>query len=263
MSDFSPPRTGSARPSGSPSTTEIARDEVVGVGRSVKQAGSEVADTATGQVKEVAEEAGRQARDLLNETRGQVREQARAGQQKAAEGLSTIAEDLRKMADEGGESGIAGELARQVSERVHGVASWLQQQEPDELLDEVRNWARRRPGAFLLGAAVAGVVAGRVTGGVIAAQRPSSAEPSTADSLRTPTPPSGASGPNQSWPGQLPPPGAMPPPPSGAMSPAGGVPPTLLPPPPGGIPQAPAVAQPAPEPGGPRVDYHPGGRMAP
>ena len=58
----------------------------MGVGRSVKQAGSEVAGTATGQVKEVAEEAGRQARDLLNETRGQVREQAVPGSRRQRRG---------------------------------------------------------------------------------------------------------------------------------------------------------------------------------
>ena len=49
---------------------------------------------------------------------------------------------------------------------MHGAASWLEQREPADLLDEVRNFARRRPGTFLIGAAVAGLAAGRLTRGL-------------------------------------------------------------------------------------------------
>jgi hypothetical protein len=122
---------------------------------------------------EVAQEARQQARDLLGEGRTQVREQARAGQQRAASGLTSLADELREMADKGGQSGVASELARQASEKVQTFASWLERREPGELLDEARRWARQRPGAFLLGAALAGVVAGRLTSGVVAAQRES------------------------------------------------------------------------------------------
>jgi hypothetical protein len=45
----------------------------------------------------------------------------------------------------------------------------LQNREPAELLDDVRSFARRKPGLFLLGAAAAGVLAGRLTSGVKAA----------------------------------------------------------------------------------------------
>jgi hypothetical protein len=45
----------------------------------------------------------------------------------------------------------------------------LQNREPAELLEEVRRFARRKPGLFLLGAAAAGVLAGRLTSGVKAA----------------------------------------------------------------------------------------------
>jgi hypothetical protein len=157
------------------------------VGQSVKQAGGEVVGTTTEQARGVAEEAGRQARDLLNEARDQVRDQARAGQQKAAGGLSGIAKQLDGMAeiaDKFGDASITSELVRQVSGQMQNVASWLEQREPDDLLHEVRNWARRRPGVFLLGAAVAGMAAGRVTRGGIAAQTTSSA-----DSAPVPPPP--------------------------------------------------------------------------
>ena len=70
------------------------------------------------------------------------------------------------MAANGGQSGVATEFARQAADRMHGAASWLEQREPGDLLDEVRNFARRRPGAFLIGAAVAGLAAGRLTRGL-------------------------------------------------------------------------------------------------
>ena len=52
---------------------------------------------------------------------------------------------------------------------VDDFAHKLQTRDPAELLDEVRSFARRKPGIFLLGAAAAGIVAGRLTSGVKAA----------------------------------------------------------------------------------------------
>ena len=154
-----------------PSKTGVARDEAASVGQSVRDAGGQVAETATGQAKQVASEAGRQARDLLGEAQEQAREQALTQQHKAAEQLRTLAGELNEMAAKSGQSGMAAELAQQASERIGGAASWLEKREPGDLLDEVRGFARRRPGAFLLGAVVAGVVAGRLTRGVAAAAR--------------------------------------------------------------------------------------------
>jgi hypothetical protein len=61
------------------------------------------------------------------------------------------------------------EVARQASERARTVASCLEEREPGDLLDEVRRFARRKAGVFLAGAALAGVVVGRLTRGAIAA----------------------------------------------------------------------------------------------
>jgi len=170
---YSPPPTTTIGSTGSSSTVEVARDEARGVGESAREAGGHVARTAADQARDVVAETGQQARNLMHEGRQQVREQAITGQHKAAEGLAAIADELRQMADRGGQNGVASELARQAADRVHDVAAWLQKREPGDLLDEVRNWARQRPGAFLLGAALAGVIAGRLTRGAVAAQRES------------------------------------------------------------------------------------------
>jgi hypothetical protein len=160
--------------SGSASTTDVVRGEAAGVGQSVKDAGGYVAQTAADQAREVAAETTRQARDLMREGREQLREQAAAGQQKAAQGLHSVADELQEMADGSDRSGTASELARQGAQRLHGFASWLENRQPGDLIEEVRSFARRRPGAFLCGAALAGIVAGRLTGGGVAAMKQSS-----------------------------------------------------------------------------------------
>jgi hypothetical protein len=50
-----------------------------------------------------------------------------------------------------------------VATRAHGLADHLDRHEPTELLEQVRAYARRRPVVFLTGAAVLGVLAGRLT----------------------------------------------------------------------------------------------------
>ena len=163
--------TGATAGSSSPSTTDVAKGEARNVGQTAAQAGSQVASTAADQAKTVAHETKRQAQDLLNQGRSQVRQQAVSQQQKAAQGLSSVAQELRGLANGSsqGAPGPARDLLEQASDKVDDFATWLQNREPADLLEEVRSFARRKPGAFLLGAALAGVLAGRLTSGVKAA----------------------------------------------------------------------------------------------
>jgi gas vesicle protein len=157
----------SAGDSGSRPATQVAREETAEVGRTAADAAGQLAGTAAEQARNVAQEAKTQARDLVGEARGQLQQQARNGQQKATEGIRTLVRELRDMAEGGQQSGPVSEAARQVADRADRVADWLGEREPGELIEEVRSFARRRPGAFLLSAALAGVVVGRSTRGVI------------------------------------------------------------------------------------------------
>jgi hypothetical protein len=161
---------------GSPSTKDIAADEARNVKETATQASSQVASTAADQAKQVAHETQRQAKDLLDQGRAQLKDQTRTQQQKAAQGLSSLAQEIRGLADgtSSGAPGPARDLLQQASGIVEGFADRLQNRQPAELLDEVRNFARRKPGLFLLGAAAAGVLAGRLTRGVQAAHSDSS-----------------------------------------------------------------------------------------
>ncbi|MGY2082907.1 hypothetical protein [Blastococcus sp. SYSU DS0539] len=152
-------------------TKDVAKDEARNVGQTAAQAGSQVASTTADQAKHVANETQRQAKDLIEQGRSQLREQTVSQQQKAAEGLNSLAQQMRGLAD-GSSEGAPGpvrDLLQQASGSVESFASMLQNKEPAELLDEVRRFARRKPGMFLLGAAVAGVAAGRLTSGAKAA----------------------------------------------------------------------------------------------
>ncbi|NHC47254.1 hypothetical protein [Motilibacter aurantiacus] len=157
----------------------VAKDSAAEVGTTAKDAGTQVATTAVEQGKQVAAEAKAQARDLLGEARTQASAQGMAQKDKAVGGLRALADELGSMAEGGGQSGVATELARQASSRAHEVADWIESREPGDLLEEVRDFARRRTGTFLLGAALAGVVAGRLTRGAVAAAHDESGSPSS------------------------------------------------------------------------------------
>lgn len=70
------------------------------------------------------------------------------------------------MADHPGHGGVAADLARQVASRVRDTGQWLEGRKPGQVVDEMQSFARRRPAAFLVLAAGAGLVAGRLTRGL-------------------------------------------------------------------------------------------------
>ena len=160
---------------GTSASTNLRDEPVPRVAR--EQAGAatqRVAETASDQGAQVAREARAQARDLLGQARDQVNEQARNTQSQASDSLHSLAGELREMADSGQRQGVASDLAAEAADRLGSLADWLGRREPGDLIAEVRKLARRRPGAFLLGAAAAGVLAGRLTRGTIDAKRDTS-----------------------------------------------------------------------------------------
>ncbi|MFI6231737.1 hypothetical protein ACIBCR_31015 [Micromonospora echinospora] len=144
------------------------REQARQVGAEAAHAGGAVAQTAKDQGREVIGEATRQARNVYGEARTQLAGQAADQQRRAASGLRSLAEEMRSMAQQGGQGGPVTELAHQAADRVHGVAGWLDERQPGDLLHEVRDYARRNPGTFLVGAALLGVLAGRLTRNIAA-----------------------------------------------------------------------------------------------
>ena len=148
---------------GGASKTDAAKDEAADVKRQAADSAQNVAETAKTEAANVAAEVKTNAQDLLHQAKSDLTDQAGAQQQKVAEGLRSISSELHSMASASDQPGVATDLVRQAAERSSAVASWLDGRDPGSLLTEVKSFARQRPGTFLLLAAGAGVLAGRLS----------------------------------------------------------------------------------------------------
>jgi gas vesicle protein len=152
----------SARPSSAETTTQQIKDQTKAVGESAMQAGGDLVQSAKEQGREVAAETGRQVKQLFGQVRSEVTDQARVQQRRVADGLYSVANEAARIADQGGESGPVTQVVREASGQIMQAGQWLENREPGHVLNELKSYARRHPGAFLVGAAVLGVVAGRL-----------------------------------------------------------------------------------------------------
>ena len=159
LGDDSPPGT---QNSGSEGITEQAREEAGQLKETSADAARQVTGTVKDKASDVTTDVREQTQRLAGQTRDQLAQQAGQQKEKAAQGLRSMGDELRGMAEHG-QSGWGAQLARQGADFTEQAADFLQKHEPADLLDEVRGFARRRPGTFLLVAATAGVVAGRLS----------------------------------------------------------------------------------------------------
>ena len=175
---------------GESSTADVAKGQAGEVANTAGDAGKHVAGVAGEQAQQVASETTQQVKQLLAQTRGELTEQAASQQKRVASGLRSLGEELTAMAKASEQSGMATDLAHQAGERTSAVASWLEQREPGNVVDEVTRFARQRPGAFLAITAGAGLLLGRLGRGLKAANddsNESSADASAQGSGGTPT----------------------------------------------------------------------------
>ncbi|WP_193510053.1 hypothetical protein [Cryobacterium sp. BB736] len=152
-----------------PSTTEGggAKEQASKVGHEASESTKRVAGTATDEAKGVAREAKNQAREMYDEAKMELRDQASSQQSRAASSLRTMSDELRSMADRSEDQGMASQLVSTTASKAGDIAGWLEQREPGDIIDEVRSFARRRPGVFIGIAALAGLAVGRLTRGII------------------------------------------------------------------------------------------------
>ncbi|MEJ6553748.1 hypothetical protein PQI51_01760 [Microbacterium esteraromaticum] len=161
---------GTPQPSGAPAQPTDSHGKV----DAAKHEASDLKDSAAGHAKDVLHaakdeassvvgEAKMQAKDLYAQTQRELRDQANTQQQRLATGLRSVGDDLESMATNSSGTGIAADLVQQASGRVSAAASWLGERDPGSVLNEVKRYARRKPGTFILAAAIGGVVIGRLT----------------------------------------------------------------------------------------------------
>jgi gas vesicle protein len=141
----------------------VAKEQAAAVKDTAVDKGQQVVGVAKEEASRVTAEATGQVKDLLNQGRSQLTEQVSAQQQKLSSLVHSFADELGTMASKSDKSGPITDLAQQGSRRIGALAHTLETSDASDLLDQVRNFARRRPVAFLLGSALAGVVVGRLS----------------------------------------------------------------------------------------------------
>jgi len=171
------PTDPSAEPETYVTKKDAAKGETSKIAGQAAGAAHNVAQTAKHEAGNVASEAKSSAKGLLHEAKSGLGSQAGAQQQKAADGIRTISSQLHSMAEAPEQQGIASNLIRQAAERTSSVATWVENKEPGALLEDVQSFARRKPGTFLLLAAGAGILVGRLARGLQPAPAPQPAVP--------------------------------------------------------------------------------------
>jgi ElaB/YqjD/DUF883 family membrane-anchored ribosome-binding protein len=142
--------------------TQTAAEETKGVAQDVREQGQAVAEQAKTEVRHVAEEA-------KSQLRGQAQEQTT----KVTQSLRRLSEQVNALAQgRPQESGRLADYVRQAAEEIQQTAGRVETRGFDGVVQDTENFARKRPGAFLLAAAAVGFSAGRLMrGGAEARQR--------------------------------------------------------------------------------------------
>lgn len=146
-------------------TAPTAQDQGHGTAATAGDEGKHLGGVAAEEAQSVAGDAKQQAQRFLDDAMQQINEQSSVQRDRLVELLRAFSRDLREMASHANSASLAGQLAHEGADRAEDAGSILDGREPADLVDDVRAFARRRPGAFLAGSLLAGVVVGRFARG--------------------------------------------------------------------------------------------------
>jgi hypothetical protein len=141
---------------------ETAGRQGADVAQHAREAIGDVGSTTREQVGQVAHEAVGQAKHVARDVRERIAGEAEQQTQKVSAQINRIADELHSMADNSSDDSMAAGALRQVADTGRQAARFLDERGARGLLDSAQDFARRKPGTFLLGAAVAGFLVGRV-----------------------------------------------------------------------------------------------------
>ncbi|MEV5431050.1 hypothetical protein [Streptomyces sp. NPDC052701] len=147
---------------GTGGTGEKVKAETAATAGQAKQAATEVAGTAADQARAVVGEARQQAGTVVGDLRSRAVDEAEEQARRVAGALRNWAQDLSGLADKAQGDSPARSLVTQAADRGNRVADYLEKQGVEGLVSDVQDFARRRPGAFLGGALLAGLAVGRL-----------------------------------------------------------------------------------------------------
>lgn len=174
--DLSSPPTDQGAQQRAAQAADEAAAQASQVAGTAKESAAKVAETAEQELHTMKAEAADAAKTVASDVRQQLRAQAEDQASKVSSTLGDLSGQLRSMA-EAGSPGLAQDVVRDLSQRADALRSRLDQQGIDGVIGDARRFARNRPGLFLAGAAVAGLVVGRVikstdTHGIVETAKP-------------------------------------------------------------------------------------------
>ena len=118
---------------------------------------------AQDKAQEVAGEAQEKAREAVGKAQENVRTQINDRSTQAGERVTSTAGDLRSVGEELRKQGkdTPAKLADRAAEETDKVGSYLKENGPDKMLEDVEDFGRQRPWAVLAGGVAVGVLAAR------------------------------------------------------------------------------------------------------
>ncbi|MFI2369280.1 hypothetical protein [Streptomyces sp. NPDC018833] len=159
-------------------TGQAAKEQASAAADRTGQAVGEVAGTAAEQAKVVAGEARQQAGSAIRDLRQRAVDEGQGQMERLATTVRQWADDLAGMAENASGDSPARSLAAQAADGGHRAADYLDKNGVQGLIGDLQDFGRRRPGAFLGGAVLAGLVVGRLAkAGTKAAQSPQPPQP--------------------------------------------------------------------------------------
>jgi uncharacterized protein YjbJ (UPF0337 family) len=135
-----------------------------------KQDARQLAGTVRERAGEVTGELSSQTKTLVHETRSQLEGQAKAGAERLATSFREFGEQAQALAEGRPEDAPtltdyafrAADSCYGVADKLHALAEDVETRGVTGVLEDVQGFARRRPGAFLLGAVAVGFGVGRL-----------------------------------------------------------------------------------------------------
>jgi hypothetical protein len=156
-----PTSTGSTNTESTSTESTGVKERAGAAASQLGEAGRETVRDAKERARDVAHEAGDRTRGLVDRTRNELGSQVASQQQHLAGGLRALGDELSQMSGGTQDPGYATDLVQRAGEATGHVAQWFEEREPGDVLHEVEDFARRRPGVFILMAAGAGLLVGR------------------------------------------------------------------------------------------------------
>ena len=152
-----------------------AKQEGAVVAHSATDAGKQVVSAVSDRTAAVADTAKAQLHTMADQAKQEFRTQAETQGGQVINGLRTLTTQVGALAEgRTQESGQLGSMLGDAQHKLQRYVTSLEDRGPQGLVDDVTRFARQRPGAFLLGAGVAGFAIGRIVRGAAAAERDAS-----------------------------------------------------------------------------------------